>query len=228
MDYNGHKAIVFIARTGLQYYSTHSHAVVSMGFDQKIIRDMDIVDRPNFAQQLNSFIAQNKLEPAIVLFVFSEPSCFYQDIKESDLSKIEQITEEFVNTVPFETLLTRAYPMRGGSRIVSINEKLYRDIAAAFESKGFMSIGVLPSFTLGARFEKTTSLDAVSARVILADIDKYKEQSFLATSGYHDDGEPEPEQKIITKGTKITPGLIGLIAVFVVLIGVFVFLLVRQ
>ena len=227
-DLKGQRAIVFVTRTGLQYYSTSLRAVISMGFDQKVVRDLDVADRSTFASQLSAFIVQNKLEPSVVLFVFSEATCFYQDIKESNLAKIEQITEDFVNTVPFETLLTRAYPIKGGSRIVSINEKIYRDIAAAFEAKGFLSVGVLPSFALGPRFERAAALDAMSARAVLVDIDKYKEQSFLARSGSREEESMVVSEEPGKKGVKITRNLVILVVVFVVLIGVFVVLLVQQ
>jgi len=127
--------------------------------------------------------------------------------------------------------LTRVYKIKEGVRIVSINEKLYREIAQAFEASGFVSLGVVPSFVLGDRLSTATSLDANVAKQALANIDVIREQSFLAAEEVVE--EEGGEEKTIEKptgkkGFKITRNLVIFGVVFVVLIGVLIFLLLRR
>lgn len=227
------KAIVLVTKTGMQFFGTNSTNILSLTFDPKFIRDLDVIDQQGLATQIYGFIDQNKIPLSPVLFIFAEPTCFYMDVKESDMMKLKALTEDFVNTVPFETLVTKTYKIKDGSRIVSINERIYREIAAAFEGKGFLSLGVVPWLALGARISAASTLDATSARQLLVNLEALRQQSFLASEAQPDDEEEKPignkqtQQPVIQKGFKITPALIGLVVVFIVLIGVLVFLLTR-
>ncbi len=230
-DNKTQKAVVFVTKSGLQFCGSYSKNIPSYSFDQKLVRDLDVVDVGTLQTQIQGFISQNKLVPAPVLFLFSEPICFYQDLKETDGARLKISISEFVNTVPFETVLTRVYKIKEGVRIVSINEKLYREIAQAFEASGFVSLGVVPSFVLGDRLSTATSLDANVAKQALANIDVIREQSFLAAEEVVE--EEGGEEKTIEKptgkkGFKITRNLVIFGVVFVVLIGVLIFLLLRR
>ncbi len=223
------KAVVFVTRGGLQYFGSSSKNVISYSFDTKMVKDLDVVDAAALTNQLKGLIDQNKLVPSPVLFIFSESACFYEDIKETDEIKIKSSLDEFVNTVPFETLLTKIYRGKDSTRIVSINEKLYREIASAFELSGFLSLGVIPSFVLGAKAGMAPSMDVSIAKQVLTNIESLREQSFLATAVEVDTGEEKPTGKpVVEKSFKITRNFVLLGVVFVVLIGILVFMLARQ
>jgi hypothetical protein len=144
------------------------------------------------------------------------------------------ILQDFVNSIPFETILTKVYRTKVGVRIASINERLYREIASAFESKGFVSLGVAPSFMLPGNRGVVTSMDMVMAKNILANIESVREQSFLGTASSipdHESAEPEApkaESQTSSKSGNSSRNIIILGVVFAVLIGIFIFLLVRR
>ena len=227
---NNHKAVAFITREGIHFFSTATKNVTSINFDQKVVRDLDVIDSRGVEIQVQKFIDQNKLTPSLIIFVFSEAATFFLDVSVADISKIDAIKEDFVNTVPFETLLTKSYNTKNGIRVVSINERLFREIANGFESRGFLSVGVIPTFVLGDKGAALVQLDSVSGTSMINQFNSLKEQSFF---GAHSIEKAEEESEgmkkpVVEKSFKITPKVIGLGFVFIVLIIVFIVLLVNQ
>ncbi len=228
------KALIFITRQGLQYIGGSSKNILSLAFDPKIVLDLDVIDEVALEVQVANFISQNKLVPVPVMFLFAENASFYQDIKEEDTPKVKLIKEDFVNSVPFETLLTKVYKMRIGAKIVSINEGLYRVIASSFETKGFLSLGVIPALIVGGKAALATSLDPLFARQTLASLDTMREFSFLTNEVRSDSENPDSnvlagtKKPTIEKSFRITPKFIALGIVFLILIGVLVFMIVKQ
>ncbi|MBI2103419.1 hypothetical protein HYT59_00275 [Candidatus Woesebacteria bacterium] len=213
-------AVVFITKTGLQFFGSSSKSIPAYSFDEKLVHDLDVVDAANLQAQIQAFIDQNKLPPSPVIFVFSEPTCFYQDLKGTDDAKLRALMSEFVNVVPFETILTKVYKTKDAARVVSINERLYREIAQAFEAKGFVSLGVAPSLVLESRQAMATALDANIGRAILANIETIREQGFLAPEEKAEGGVSEErtiEKPAVEKSFKITKNVVILGVVMVVL-----------
>ena len=228
------KALVFVTRQGLQYFGTHSSSIASLAFDPKFVTDLDVMEEALLEGQIANFITQNKLVPVPIMFLFAENASFYQDIKEEDTSKVKQIKEDFVNSVPFETLLTKVYKLKVGAKIVSINEGLYRVIASSFESRGFLSLGVTPVLIVGGKAALATSLDPVFARQTLTNLETMREFSFLTTEIRADNDSSdinsmplEAKKPTIEKSFRITPKFIGLGIVFLLLIGVLIYMIVR-
>lgn len=222
------KAVIFIGRSGIQFFSTAFPNIVSLPFDPKVVKDLDVIDPKTLQSQISTFIGQNKMIPSVVLFVFSEPSCFYQDLKETDDAKLKLLLQEFVNNVPFETVLTKVYKTRDGVRVVSVNERLYREVAATFQSKGFVSLGAIPSFVLGGKLGLASGLDVGLARHIIMDVENLRDQSFFAAEGQRgEDGKPE-EKSAVKKQFKITKNFMILGVVFGLLVVVLVILLIKK
>lgn len=222
------KALVFVNRSGLQFFSSTSRTIASLPFDQKVVRDLDVIDPAALSAQIGTFVIQNKLTPSLVMFVFSEGMCFYQDFSETDESKLKLLLQEFVNNVPFETVLTKVYKTKNGVRVVSINDRLYREVASVFQSKGFVSLGVIPSLVLGGKMGLANSLDAALAGHVLTNIENLREQSLFAVDAESGNEEEKNSSKAVIKtGFKITRNAVILAVVFVLLLGVLVYLLVR-
>lgn len=228
--------VLFVLREGMQLYDALNGRIVTLAFDPKMIRDMDVIDAGLLTTAIHTFIAQSKILPAGIMFVFSEQVVFYQDVKETEGAELKAQVAEFINMTPFETVLTRVYNAKGATRIAAINERLFGVIVSAFENKGFKSVGVIPTFVLGGKLAAATSLDAALARNILERMEELKEQSFVINV---DLPEKESEETPVfneseagsaqqSKKVKLNTRMLVLVGIFVVLLVVFGFLLITR
>lgn len=138
------KDIIIFLGAG-KIFISDGNRVLQFEIPNSAIKDWDLVNKESLQDTLNAFIAANKFEPSDITFVLSGPACFSQDIMLKDPSKLDEEVDKFNDAVPFNYLISKAYKIGGGVRVIAANKDLVDAISEVFEGKGFPLFAVVPA-----------------------------------------------------------------------------------
>jgi hypothetical protein len=221
MAQEGRSGVLLLGRDHLYLYN--GNVILTLEFPATIIHDIDVKDREGLYGLIITFIQENKLLPAQLYIVLAESICFSKDftIGNSDQSiKTEADIKEFIDAVPFSSVVSKIYKTANTFRVVGSKQDLIDTIIDAFENKGFGVSALVPA-SIFPDFGITADLTEAAARSVLE-----KKDTMVAASMV---GERlANEQQLATSQTavpknKLLPYLIiGFVVLLVVLVVVIV------
>ncbi|HET7099398.1 MAG TPA: hypothetical protein VFI61_04165 [Patescibacteria group bacterium] len=140
-----HDTVILLERD--RFYLYEDGVILGLNFPANISLDLDVKDRDAFFNLITVFIQNNKLEPSQIFLVVSEAVCFSKDfpIKDpADTTKVETDSQIFIDTVPFNSVLSKVYKTANVWRVVATNLDLVDTIVDAFTARGFGLTAVVP------------------------------------------------------------------------------------
>jgi hypothetical protein len=214
MAQEGRNEVLFLVRDRLYLYD--GSAVLTLEFPANIVHDIDVKDRDGLFNLVTTFIQNNKLLPAQLFFVLSESVCFSKDFTvatPADAAKVEAETKEFLDTIPFSSVVSKSYKTANTLRVVGSNQDLIDTIFNAFEEKGFGVSALVPG-NIFPDIGVISDLTPASAASILSKKD-------LAVAASMVGERMVKEQQLATSQTavpknKMLPYLIGVFAVLII------------
>lgn len=214
------KCVIFLERDKINYYDSSLPAVLTLPFTPDIINDLEVVNPAVLLLQINSFIDNNKLNPAQTLIVLSPNVYFEKDFPEAAEFHEDSELSKFVDTFPFENASTKIYKLATGSKLLAANADLYQNIKSAFEKAGFLIEAIVPIFILGKDIIIADQLDVSTAKTILERFDLAKQNSLLIHQDLFSKYQNSKDKKSKTDNRTLVlllPILLMLIIVLVIL-----------
>jgi hypothetical protein len=223
MAQEGKNEVLFLVRD--RFYLYDGSAVLTLEFPPTIVQDLDVKNRDGLNDLITLFIHNNKLVPAQLFFILSESVCFSKDFPigiPADAVKVEAATKEFLDSIPFSSVVSKVYKTPTSTRVVGSNQDLIDTIFVAFENKGF-GISALAPANIFPDFGSATDLSPDTAQTVLN-----KRESVIAASMVGE--RTVKEQQLATSQTavpknKLLPYLIG---GFILLLVILVILIIRR
>lgn len=222
MAQEGKNEVLFLVRD--RFYLYDGSAVLTLEFPVNIVHDLDVKDRDGLYNLISSFIQNNKLVPSQLFFILSESVCFSKDFtvgSPAEAAKIEAETKEFIDAIPFSSVVSKVYKTANTLRVVGSNQDLIDTIFDAFETKGFGVSALVPA-NIFPDFGMAVELTAAAALGVLGKKDMAVAASMVGE-------RTVKEQQLATSQTaapknKLLPYLIGVFAVLVIaLVGLIIF-----
>lgn len=216
MAQEGKNEVLLLVRD--RFYLYDGSAVLTLEFPPNIVRDLDIKDRNGLQDLVTLFIQNNKLVPAQIFFVLSEAVCFSKDFPitaPTNVATIETGTKEFIDSIPFSSVVSKIYKTPTTMRVVGSNQDLIDVIFGAFEGKGFGISSLFPA-NIFPEFGNVTDLTPVMAQKIISNGEMIIAASMV--------GERiVKEQQLATSQTavpknKMLPYLIGVFALLIIIL----------
>lgn len=171
--------VLLIDRNRLAVYGGGNLSqVVSLDIPLTVVKDIDVVDRPAFDALIQSWLTQNKVPTADVVVVLSEATYFARDETQEGKDEAEKEAAAFTDSMPFEKVAMKRYPLERGYRIVCVNDAFLDTIIAALRVHDLAVVAVVPSFLLGPHGDKHV-LDTEMGKYIVGHVDKLKSQSVV-------------------------------------------------
>lgn len=216
MAQEGKNEVLLLVRD--RFYLYDGSAVLTLEFPTNIVQDVDVKDRDALHDLITLFIQNNKLVPAQLFFILSEAVCFSKDFPigaPADTAIIEAGTKEFVDAIPFSSVVSKVYKTPTAMRVVGSNQDLIDTIFSAFENKGFGISALVPA-NIFPDFGNITDLNPETAQKILD-----KREAVITASMVGE--RTVKEQQLATSQTavpknKILPYLIGLFALLIIIL----------
>jgi hypothetical protein len=222
MQKEGKNEVLFLVRDRLYLYD--GSAILTLEFPSNIVRDIDVKDRDGLFNLVTTFIQNNKLLPAQLFFVLSESVCFSKDFTvgtPTSSTKTDAEIKEFIDTIPFSSVVSKTYKTASSIRVVGSNQDLIDTIFDAFENKGFGVSALVPA-NIFPDFGVAIDLTADKAQNVL-------DKKDMAVSASMVGERTVKEQTLATSQTavpknKLLPYLIILFAILIITLVVLVIL----
>lgn len=207
--------ILFLDRNRISVYDANN--VLKLDIPETVVRDVDILDKTGFDGLVDSFIKSKKLDPGRLWIILSDDICFSQDISDSDPAKLENDIRDFLETIPFDQIISKRFKAQTGVRVIATNLELVEAIIEIFDRNGFSTEVVTPT-AIFPGYSTKKELDPGLARFVLANKTLAAQGNMLAKMN-----APRPvaeAPKGVKPKNKLLPYLlIGFFILLVVLVG---------
>lgn len=191
-------ALVVFDRDKITYGNRSSGAPVVFSFTPDLVHYGDIVDKDKLATHLSSFIDTNKLVSSPLVFLMSDQVLFTKDIlpptppvpvapatpKAPKLpepimlhEEEEKLIKKYIDSVPFEKVAYKIYPLGAGKRIIATNAVVAEVVKEVFEKKGFSLAFSVPASILGSDV-LSSGVSAGLVTLVSAKVEWLRSQAF--------------------------------------------------
>lgn len=146
------QAILYVQRNGIYYKDdTKESSVLHYNFLPAAIYDLDIINSKILADSIKTFIANNKIAASECVVIISESVYFEKDY--IGITKEEELpaTQLFIDSVPFENVLTKTFLIENGIKVVVANKDFCMSLKSAFDDNGLNVIAITPAVSIGVR-----------------------------------------------------------------------------
>ena len=213
----GNFGIFYIDNNKAYLYVSATGATLQVEIPADTMSYFDIINRDKFYQILQTVITANKIEPTPIVMLVPPAATYEMDVTGKTQDEINTQTQQFLESVPFEKVLSRTYKIPAdGSKVFATNKDLYEAVKHGFEKIKFSITSVI-SLTVLQRMmpDLGTSLNL---EVIAAKVDSIKQYSFMTSDVINNivkTNQPTEEKE------KPNPMRVyALVGVFVILLGV--------
>lgn len=221
-------ALLYLDKNGFYFYEVGLPSVVSMAFLATSVKDMDVINGASIMNQVKAFVDQYHIPPAIVTIIVSPNITFEKDFVDLITEALEEKSKIFIDTIPFESVMTKQYPIEKGVKIIGWNEELYLELKISFEKCAFVVEHVIPYQLLGSDQSLIQNLTQDNALQILKHIDHLKQFTMLNLQKEKTQAIQEQENKQISKPKSKKTRLYVMAGVFILLFGILGYMLLNQ
>lgn len=193
---NAAASVLYCARQRWQFFVSRPDRVLSLDLPAAVQRDLEILNHDELISILLGFIKQSGIQPGAVVVVISPELVFEADFAFAPEEKQNEMESQFLETIPFETILTIRLPLTKGYRLLAINKEFVSAVRSAVEKSGFSVAGFVFGQYLGALAGKRW-LDVEMGKYVLKNWNQLLMEKV--------DEKPPAEHKP-TSGPRPTPG----------------------
>ncbi len=211
-------SIFYIEANKGYFYGSNSSSLLQMDIPADVLSYFDVINKEKFYQIIQAFITANKVEPAPLLIIFAPQGTYEIDLAGKSLGNANDDVQHFLDSVPYEKVLSRTYKLQDTIKVVAVNKDVYEVIRHGFEKVHFSTVAVvaLPLLQKVVPDIGTT----LNLEVIANKFDAIKQYSFITLEEINNPGKPNQQHPDSNKPNPLR--LYGLVGVFVVLIGVLI------
>ncbi len=214
-------------------------------FTDDTMQHLDILSHENFIRQIHEFIETNKLPSSNILMILSDDLLFCKELPalSRNNSSPEEDAQGFIDAVPFDSVLSKAYRLERKELLVATNYDYFRQFEYAFNKNHSRIEDVVPLFLLGKSVNLQYGMPKDVAHVILEKLGNIKPWGMPVVQEVepitHKDEEPVLKKKNdqvdtdtlstsapIRKKTK--KRIYTLAASFLPLLGIFMYLFIQM
>lgn len=140
-----------------------------------IMSDLELVDREKLLTYVGQFLQANAVFAGTITFLLSPEGLFEQDLSAIAPKDVDTFAQKFLDSVPFETVVSKRIVVGGKLRLVAANKDVLEGLKKAFERKGFTPVAYVPYTVVQATVpELANSLDQ---NIIFGKLDSFKQYS---------------------------------------------------
>lgn len=226
MDFNKRQqAFLYLGRDRFDFYGTGFTNILTFPFSQAIIRDLEILNDAQLQTEIGQFIQQYNIPPENITIVLSPSVLFEKDISGSPTP--EEI-QKFLDSVPFEDILSSTIPIENGIRVVAANKSFYETLQATFSKSGSMIEAVIPYLVFGQDYTSFDALDTQTASTLLKHIDTVKRFNMIQVKNEQTQTQITIEQKTQPEKKQAKIRLYAMVGIFSFLLLILGFMLFRH
>lgn len=217
--------VIFLDREKLDFYGSNiTHNVVRLDFPPNIVKDLEVISKDELNILIKNFIDFYKIVPANLILVLSANIYFEKNLQLAQRDLLVPEMEEFLDNIPFKNTASRIFPLASSTKIIAANRDFYGSVKNAFENHGFTIKTVIPEFVARKYADFKGSMDIATYRSIIDKFDSYRKEVMI---NHQEASRPKQDKQGKSSASKISPTLIVLLGVFILFIGILIFMLVK-
>lgn len=171
-------AIFFVEGSGLVVYSAKQPQGTSFPFPSGSVEHMEIINHDLIRDMIAQACATLELADTQGLIVFGKSLTFEKQITPLPEEKLQEQTESFKDSTPFERVASHVYKNAQGSLIVSMNRDFYDTLRQILERGGVHVVGVIPLFVLQTLIGNG-AITLKSLKTLSSKLDELSSQSII-------------------------------------------------
>jgi len=221
------KGILLISKSGFELYVHGLPSPARFVYPQNTFAYFELTNVEQYETALKQFIQTNKIPPAQLLFIAQKELVFEKLVVTKDPLNQKEEVDKVIDKIPFETVLSKTVPEQNGIRVIALNGTFFNAIAVSFEKSGFSCLGIQIDSQISATLVSKKTLDGLEIEYIYKNIELLQKNSFPCLTTQEEDSTtyiPLPGESENKPKSRL-PILIG---VFVFLIAILAFVLLRQ
>lgn len=167
-------AILYIEPNRIFLYESTS-GLHQLDLNPEIISDLEVINKESFYNLFKTFIDSNGILPASTVVLISPSVSFEREFAPGE--KLEADIQSFLESVPFENIVSRAIKMEKKTKVISINRDIFELIQEGLDRQKFSLIAAVPLSILQETIPELSN--NIDLKVILAKVDAIKQYSLL-------------------------------------------------
>lgn len=215
-------AIFYIDVNKGYFYGSNATAVMQLDIPADTIAYADVANRDKFYQLIQTFVTSKKIEPASLLIIFSGYASYDKEVAGKLPDEVNNDIQTFLDSIPYERVLSRIYKLQDKIRVVAVNKDLYEAIKHAFEKMHFPTVAVASLPLLQKMLPEVGQ--TLNMEVLAAKFEAIKPFSLITLEEINNPGRGKQSAGSSDSSKPNPLRLYGLIGLFVVLIGILVYM----
>lgn len=136
--------VILVNRAGLQIFNEGENVIQSLPLPSTIIDNLEVINKDALYTLITDWIKQKTYIDTSIIWILSPELCFTHIITSTDQDKMDSETLQFLDTVPFEEVLSRTYSTLSGKQLIATNKALVSALIQGFALHGYSTQFVIP------------------------------------------------------------------------------------
>ncbi len=136
--------VILLTANTLQMIGQKDTAVTSLPLPTTIINNMEVINKDALYQLVTDWLKQRTYINTEIVWLLGSQLCFEHVITSTDPDKIDSEIVQFIDTVPFEEVLSKTYASGSVRQLTAVNKLLITSFIQAFSLHGYTTRAVVP------------------------------------------------------------------------------------
>lgn len=212
--------VILVNRAGLQIFNEGENVIQSLPLPSTIIDNLEVINKDALYTLITDWIKQKTYIDTSIIWILSPELCFTHIITSTDQDKMDSETLQFLDTVPFEEVLSRTYSTLSGKQLIATNKALVSALIQGFALHGYSTQFVIP----GQIVQLDTAITPDLARALHKRSNELEKENLILPTTL------EPKEPVYTSITSSPPAkpkssLPLLLTIFGILVAILGFVL---
>ena len=137
--------VILLTANTLQMIGQKDTAVTTLPLPTTIINNMEVINKDALYQLVTDWLKQRTYINTEIVWLLGSQLCFEHVITSTDPDKIDSEIVQFIDTVPFEEVLSKTYVSGAVRQLTAVNKLLITSFIQAFSLHGYTTRAVVPA-----------------------------------------------------------------------------------
>ena len=136
--------VILVSTNSLQLMGLAEETVQIIPLPASIIASQEILNKDGLYTLITDWVKQRTYTSAEIIWLLSPEVCFDYLLTTTEQDKVDSETLQFLDSVPFENILSRIYSTPEGRVITAVNKDLLMALVQSFSLHGYTTKAVIP------------------------------------------------------------------------------------
>ncbi len=172
---SGNLILVLLKSHSLDLYHVDSHEQTTLALPPDVVDNLEVIDVDKLYGAIAEWSKVRTYQNTDLVILLHPSVCFEQKLADSDKLAWDTQTLQFLDSVPFEDVLSHLYHPLDGRLIIATNNTLVTAISHGFALHGYNTRSVVPCSLAGL----DSFVDPVKLKSLLGKLSNLAKESFI-------------------------------------------------